>query len=151
MVLDSLLHLTGVRPPAWDYAKLQQKLRAFDALVQNHYRYYQFYGHMLVSVVAVYLAHRLGSGVLWPWPIWLDLAVLLLCSILIASSRDALGKYYARTSLLLGTRKGHGHNDQRLSTPNAAHQTQSPSKGRTRVRRETHLVSQEHRFQHPER
>ena len=44
LVLDWLHHHTGIRPPEWDFSALQDNLDAFLALVENHYRYYQFYG-----------------------------------------------------------------------------------------------------------
>ncbi len=38
-VIDTLHHWTGIPGPCWDDSRLQEKLEAFEALVENHYRY----------------------------------------------------------------------------------------------------------------
>ena len=47
--VDSLHHWTGVVAPKWDFARLQENLEAFDAIVVSHYRYYQFYSNMVIA------------------------------------------------------------------------------------------------------
>src|SRR5688500_1298085 len=56
-IIDTLHHWTGVRMPAWDFANYPSKLAAFDAIVQDHYRYYQFYANMFVAVGFLYISH----------------------------------------------------------------------------------------------
>lgn len=99
--VDTLHHLTGIRPPDWDFRTLHEKFDAFEGLVENHYRYYQFYANMLVSLILLYLAARFGGRV-EPLPIgWIDAGLVVLCGVLLAGSRDALRKYYRRVEALL--------------------------------------------------
>ena len=101
LVLDHLLHWTGVSHPVWDDRQLDKNLAGFNYIVEAHYRYYQFYGNTLVAIVAAYGLNRmegtwrlLGTGT--------DIGILLLCVVLFAGSRDALRKYYSRTGRLIG-------------------------------------------------
>lgn len=101
LLIDSLLHRTGLRRPTWKDQRLDDRLEAFDYLVENHYRYYQFYANTLMAIVWSYSIHRamqssplLGSGT--------DLGATILCAVLLAGARDALAKYYQRTSRLIG-------------------------------------------------
>jgi hypothetical protein len=41
--VDRLHHRTGVLKPAWDDSNLPERLEAFEAIVEAHYRYYQFH------------------------------------------------------------------------------------------------------------
>jgi hypothetical protein len=101
LVVDHVHQWTGVVPPAWDDSRLEQRLTAFNYLVDSHYRYYQFVANTFVAVVWAYSINRwmgtssfLGVGT--------DLGVLILCAVLLATSRDALVKYYTRTDRLIG-------------------------------------------------
>lgn len=104
-VIDTIHHRTGVGRPAWDGAELQKNLRAFSFLIEIHYHFYQFYGSSTIAVV-ILLAARLYAGI-WPFGT-LDVLLILLAGIFFAASRDALTKYYARTSGFL-TPKKRGH------------------------------------------
>jgi hypothetical protein len=101
LLIDTIHGLTGISAPVWNDARLDERLEAFDYLVENHYRYYQFYANTIIAVLWAYPIHRfmrtsplLGLGT--------DLGVLILCAVLFAGSRDALAKYYTRTSRLIG-------------------------------------------------
>ena len=101
-VIDHLHHATGIVPPPWDFGRLDKRLPIFLAIVENHYRFYQFYAGMFVATAFTYRLHLLAEGrSLLAHPGEL-LAFLLLEAILFAASRDALAKYYARTGRLLG-------------------------------------------------
>lgn len=122
--LDQLHHRTGLPHPNWDDSKLQEHLQAFDYLVENHYRYYQFYGASLVATLVAYAAWRLGgphqsSG-------FAELAVSVLTWVYLVSSRDALSKYYSGTALLLGTVKEMTH-DKRKAPPRIKAATEADS------------------------
>ena len=100
ILLDQLHAWTGLRPKTNDFSQLQNHIDGFDYLVQNHYRYYQFAGNMLLAVVWTYGVNRylqtspfLGLST--------DLGVAVLLLVLFAASRDALSKFYHRTSSLL--------------------------------------------------
>ena len=100
-VVDQVHQRTGLRHPGWDFSQLQSKLPAFNAPVELHYRYYQFYANMLVALSAVYLLQRLAGGLAIGLT-WRDAACVGFGSLLFAGSRDALRKYYERVGRLLG-------------------------------------------------
>lgn len=101
-VLDTVHHATGLEAPRWSDERLHERLAGYDWLVENHYRYYQFYGNTLISLLA---AHALWRSSL-PDPMmgfgWLDASVLILAGMLFAGSRSSLSRYYRRTASLLG-------------------------------------------------
>jgi len=85
---------TFLWPSNWA-SRLEDRLAAFNYLVESHYRYYQFVANTLVAVLWAYSINRwmktsslLGVGT--------DLLVVILCRALFAASRDALSKYYTR-------------------------------------------------------
>ncbi len=101
LVIDHILRWLGVIPPVWDDSRLDKRLVAFNYLVENHYRYYQFVANSLVVVVGAYWVNRwMGTSPLLGFGT--DLGFLILGVTLFAASRDALLKYYARTGRLLG-------------------------------------------------
>jgi len=82
LLIDRIHALTGVAVPIFNVRALEARPSAFTYLVENHYRYYQFYANTLVAVVWAYAIHR-----------WLrtssfltfgtDLGVLVLCAVLL--------------------------------------------------------------------
>jgi hypothetical protein len=101
LLIDHIHHATGITPPVWDDSRLNERLTAFNYLVENHYRYYQFVGNTLVAVLLAYSINRwIGTSALWGMST--DIGILILCAALFAGSRDALSKYYTRTSRLIG-------------------------------------------------
>ncbi len=110
IVIDHVHSWTGVIPPLWAVERLEERLGAFTYLVEAHYRYYQFYANTLIAVVWTYALNRwMGtSSLLGPGT---DLGVVILCAALFAGSRDALAKYYARTSRLIGQVAGENSGD----------------------------------------
>ena len=94
LIIDTLHHRTGLRPPPWDFALLEKNVAAFELLVHVHYRYYKFYANETVALVWAFIAQAAWHGpqglVYW----------LLICLFLFAS-RDALRKYYERAGRLL--------------------------------------------------
>ena len=85
--IDRLHHCTGVVKPAWDDSKLPERLEAFEAIVEAHYRYYQFHSNSLVAMLFSYAAWRPSLG---NRPLWSDLSVVFLSAIFFAVSRDNL-------------------------------------------------------------
>ena len=53
-IIDHLHHATGIVPPAWKFANLEGKLQGYLTLIENHYRYYQFYSNMFVAAAFAY-------------------------------------------------------------------------------------------------
>jgi hypothetical protein len=116
LVIDSLHHATGVKRPQWDDSNLAERLEAFNYLVENHYRYYQFYANTLMSVLLAYGVRRLAINTPLEAPHHLDGLIVVLCGVLFLGSRDALRKYYTRVERLLGTDSG-----KELSMTNGNH------------------------------
>jgi hypothetical protein len=102
LVIDSIHHATGLRPPQWDFARLGERAAAFDLVVEHYYRYYQFHANTCVSLLVI-LAVRWwapGSPAALIHPA--DLGLFALIAILFAGSRDSLRRYYTRGGALLG-------------------------------------------------
>ena len=101
IIIDHIHHWTGLKPPKWNLATLESRLESFNYIVEGTYRYYQFYSNTLIAIILAYSLIRwtgtfplLGPGT--------DIAAVLLCVALFAGSRDALAKYYQRSSQLVG-------------------------------------------------
>jgi hypothetical protein len=101
MILDHALAWMGVKRPVWDDRQLSQELSGFDYLVQNHFRYYEFFGNVLIALVITYVLNRV-LGTLPFLGFGTDLGMLVLVLVLFAASRDTLAKYYTRTGRLIG-------------------------------------------------
>jgi hypothetical protein len=101
-IVDSFHAFTGLARPVWNDALLAERLGAFEAIVDAHYRYYQFYANMIVALpvcfIAILATNRLSPGMLAFWSSGFVVAEFLF----FVTSRDNLHKYYARTSRLLG-------------------------------------------------
>jgi len=118
-VVDRLHTATGVPRPVWDDTKLNDRLPAFEALVESHYRYYQFYANMLVALALSYPTWRgiAYTGLFQPT----DLGFLLVEGVFFAASRDALYRYYHRSAILLGTPERTVNHDQRTRRRRSQH------------------------------
>lgn len=97
-VLDTLFHRLGIREPRWDFAAFPQRLDVFLALVDNHYRFYQFYANTLTALAFAYVSWlvRFPRG-----PRLMDLGFIVIGVVLFLGTRDTLKKYFTRTSMLL--------------------------------------------------
>ena len=103
VIIDRLHHATGLKPPRWEFANLDDRLQGFLALVENHYRYYQFYANSLVAGAMAYAAHFSRHSINLCQPSWPTFGFILLELVLLAGSRDSLRKYYSRVERLLET------------------------------------------------
>ena len=100
--VDTLHHWTGLSRPEWDDERLQERLQAFDTIVEAHYRYYQCYANTAVALAFSYGAWLASGG---PGPgqsVASHAAFIVVELVFLAMSRDTLRKYYARTARLLG-------------------------------------------------
>jgi hypothetical protein len=99
LILDSLHEVSGLPTPTFNARAIEASSSTFNLLIENHYRYYQFYGNTLVALIWAYAVHRTLSA-----PshlrIGTDLGVLIVCVVLFAGSRDALRKYRMRSRQL---------------------------------------------------
>lgn len=100
LFVDAIHHHTGVPPPTWNDARLQDNLAAFEALVAAHYRFYQHYANTFVALLAV-LATRLvrTSETAQCRP---TAMLCLLLGLYWLGSRDTLRRYYRRAECVLG-------------------------------------------------
>lgn len=101
LILDTLHQHTGLRRPSRDFARLEKNVAAYEFLGVIHYRYYKFYGNMVVALVWSYAAREYSLG-------WRGLLSWPLVALFFLASRDSLGKYYDRTASLLGPPSGLG-------------------------------------------
>ena len=58
LLIDRIHHATGIRRSNWYGSKLQEKLGAFDALIEANYCYYQMYSNFLVSMLLLINNYR---------------------------------------------------------------------------------------------
>ncbi len=117
LVLDTVHHWTGVPRPRWDFSRLQQNVAAYDLLVEYKYRYAQFYGNALVSLVLVYFARRMSLG-FWSVGVGIvELGFLLLSAVFFAGSRDTYLKYILRGNMLLGRAAHAQEGEQKQPSP----------------------------------
>lgn len=117
LLLDTLHHQTGIQRPDLEFSRLQRNLAAFQAAVENHYRFYQFYGNTLVAAMLSCLLRQplFGLAAAHSPAGWFATATLVF--LLFLASRDSLRKYYARTSAVLGLRNRTGaENDERVAS-----------------------------------
>lgn len=101
LVIDTLHHRTGIRPPVWDFGRLQDRTEAFELLLAVHYRYFQFYANMVIALTWALLA-RHAAVASWRAVDGMDAALLGGVALFFLGSRDTLQKYYARAGDLLG-------------------------------------------------
>lgn len=101
LIIDTIHHRTGIRPKTWDFSLLQDRLAAYDRLTENHYRFHQWYGGMVVALAWLVAARHLA--VLSAMPDCTDGGILLLGVLFWLGSRDALRRYYLRVDAVLAT------------------------------------------------
>jgi hypothetical protein len=98
LLIDTIHFRTGVPRRDWDYSALQENMAAFEFMVANQYRYYQFFSNTLVSLTFAYGAHALSTG----WPSFsTTLAVVSAGTVLWLGSRDTLRNYHTRVGAFL--------------------------------------------------
>jgi hypothetical protein len=102
-IIDHLHHVTGIVPPAWKFTHLEDKLQGYLTLVENHYRFYQYYSNTFIAAAFAFSA-RLLSEEPAPHPVAATCGFLILEMVLFAGSRDTLNKFYSRTQQLLNSR-----------------------------------------------
>jgi hypothetical protein len=118
LVLDHLHAITGLPPPRADFSRLQANVDAYQAAIEYHYRYYQFYGSSIFAVFVVLIGRWPLVDVLPAHPRLAVLLLIMLSVLFFAASRDALRKYYTRTRFILTNMPSNQetHHDQRCST-----------------------------------
>mgnify|MGYP001799862497 CR=1 FL=1 len=106
-LIDTAHHLPGLARPEWSDAALHERVTAYEWLVENHYRHYQFYGNTVCALIFAHACWRAGLAGTGNGLGWTDGATVALLLVLIAGSRSTLARYYRRSaSLLSEIRKG---------------------------------------------
>jgi hypothetical protein len=104
--------LFGKPLPKIDFNELDKKdkLAAFLGVVENHYRYYQYYSNSLVAVELGGISYlwNAGKASFLQW----GLAIFLI-AILFAASRDCFRKFHIRGAAVTTGRTG---NDERVGS-----------------------------------
>lgn len=106
-LVDQLFHLCGIKPISKEkFIGLGTKDRrdAFLEIVQNHYRYYQYYSNSMVSIIisfVVYLSYGHHADSLWPYFVAGAIVVMLFFA-----SRDCYKKYVERGTQALSSGRG---------------------------------------------
>jgi hypothetical protein len=97
LFIDLSLHWLKTLP-ALDFAKLKEKdnFPAFQGIVENHYRYYQYYSNTLIAIVlsfATYVTYGPEQPSLTLW-----VGVLAIVIVLYFASLDTLSNYHNRAA-----------------------------------------------------
>ena len=97
LIVDRLLHSVSDLPEI-DFEKLKNKdtFTAFEGVVENHYRYYQYYSNTLVAVIISFLTYLIEAKEkpsLWGWA-----GVVFVIIALLLASNDCLKKYHQRAA-----------------------------------------------------
>ncbi len=101
-LVDTIHHATGVHRPDWSDVFLHERIKAYEWLVENHYRYYQFYANTLVALISAHVFWRIATPITGFTSLEIDASLVALDLVFFAGSRDALRRYYRRTQDLLG-------------------------------------------------
>lgn len=105
LIVDQVLQWLGIHGKGLNYGKLNDKdvLAAYQAIVANHYRYYQYYSNSLIAVggaFAVYVYDQIAlkhEAVRW----YVYAIFVLLLIVLFSASYDTLKNMYAKMKPLL--------------------------------------------------
>lgn len=127
-VIDTLHHHTGIPAPKWNFASLQHNIAAFSVLIDIHYRYYQFYAGMVISLFVVLFIRRFDEALGWLQWTWVDAGIIVGIVLFYIGSRDTLRKYFMRTEQLLAMEHTSQPRPQR-GTPNRTRNRQSKKDG----------------------
>ncbi len=104
-ILEREFWIFGEALPKIDFKELdnKDKLAAFLGVVENHYRYYQYYSNSLVAVELGGLSYlwKFGKASAFQW----TLAIILI-GILFAASRDCFRKFRIRGAAVTTGRAG---------------------------------------------
>ena len=101
LLVDHLLHCTGIGGQSMDFSNLKDKDRfaAFQGVVENHYRYYQYYSNTLIAILAAFILYLVFGKAKPSVTIWIVTISIVVA--LFFGSRDALNKYYTRANEIL--------------------------------------------------
>ena len=104
MIVDTVMNLIGIGNKNLKFASLKDKdaLNGYMLIVDNHYRYYQYYANSLISIIAGLVIYVPREG----FPGWgpsLSVAFVLLA--LALGAGDACKKYHDRAAEIVGVKE----------------------------------------------
>jgi hypothetical protein len=117
LVIDRIHHMTGIKRPQLNLGNFEDFLHSFERVLDGHYRYYEFYGGMLIASLFSYSLWRMrqtGMGLSIH-----DFLFLTIEVVFAMASRDALRNYYGRAVQILGTLESEVFHDERNRTSRA--------------------------------
>lgn len=99
-LIDHLMPCMGIEKPPFNYRALAKpdNREAFDRIVENHYRYYQYYSNSFVAIVIALVTYcfQKEPPVWWIWLCLLGVSVAL-----ILGCRDAMSRYCTGAKAIL--------------------------------------------------
>ncbi len=100
-LIDTIHHATGLTRPQWRDVFLHERIKAYQWLVENHYRYYQFHANSLIALIIAHVFWRISTpfGPSSSW--WIDASFVFIDVVFFLTSRNTLERYYRRTADLL--------------------------------------------------
>jgi len=101
LIIDTTMSLLGVRRPQWDDSRFGARREAFEALVDAHFRYYQFYAHTALVLPLFAINALVARGK--PAAVWIVAMFIASELILLLAAHDSLTRYFVRTSRLLAS------------------------------------------------
>ena len=99
IIVDLIMHFTTTLPEI-NFSSFNNKdtFAAFQGVVENHYRYYQYYSNTLIAIIlsfSLYIAY----GPVRP-SLVVSLVLLAITIVLLFASRDSLLKYHNRAAAI---------------------------------------------------
>jgi hypothetical protein len=105
LLIDHVLERLGIHGKGLKYEKLKDKdvLATYQAIVANHYRYYQYYSNSLVAIAGAFVAyvfekHQEKDPTI-PWYVYTGFVLLVV--VLFLASCDSLKKMYEKMKAIL--------------------------------------------------
>jgi len=101
LLVDHILYCFGIRDRGMDFSKLKEKdqFAAFQGVVENHSRYYQYYSNTSIAILSAFILYLVFGKTNLPVAIWIVTILIVLA--LLCGSADALNKYYTRANEVL--------------------------------------------------
>jgi hypothetical protein len=99
IVVDSILHRTTTLPDI-NFSSFTNKdtFAVFQGIVENHYRYYQYYSNTLIAFILSFLVYVANGPERPSLVAWLVLLAIII--VLFFASRDSLRKYHIRAAAI---------------------------------------------------
>lgn len=93
LALDNIHYLLGVTKREMNYKNLRkEELEVFNGIIDNIYRFSQFYGNMLIATAIFFVARYLLSNISFSNDLTIGIATIAISIILFFESRNSLKK-----------------------------------------------------------